>query len=129
MKKSQIKILIVDDIPEYLDVIEALLPESYTVEKATALMEAKEKIEKAPPDLAIIDVRLKEEDETNKEGLELLQWIKKHYPALPVIMISAYKEFEFRAESLALGAEYFLEKPIKPEHLLEAITKVLEKKK
>ena len=125
MKNSQDRILVVDGIPEYLDVIGVILPEEYAVDKALSLEEAKEKIKENPPDLAIIDVRLNEEDETNKEGLELLRWIKENYPSIKVIMISAYREFEFRTESLALGAEFFLEKPLNPETLAEAVKNAL----
>ncbi len=126
-KKS--KILVVDDIPEYLDVIEVMLSEKFDIEKAKTLKEAMEKTEEIKPDIAVVDVRLNEEDESNKEGLEFLKWIKKNYPTIPVIMISAYKEFEFRAESLSLGAEYFLEKPINIKNFIDVINKVYGKKK
>ncbi len=129
MKTSQNekKILIVDDIPEYVDIIEMLMPEDYRIEKASGLDQAKEIVEKEDFALAIVDVRLKEADATNKEGLEFLRWIKGKNPGIPVIMISAYKEFEFRAESLSLGAQYFLEKPINPQNLLDAINNILGK--
>jgi len=124
-----VKILVVDDIPEYLDIFEIMLPDEYIVDRALSLEEAMNKIENSPPDIAIVDVRLNEEDEANKEGLELLRWIKKNYPEIAVIMISAYKEFEFRVESLENGAEYFIEKPVNPQVIVERIKEILEKKK
>jgi len=121
-----IKILIVDDIPEYVETIKFMLPEEYEKDEAYSIKEAKEKLQKSKYDLAIIDVRLDEKDEENKEGLLLLEWIKENYPETKVIMISAYKEFEFRIESLQKGANFFLEKPIDPEILMEAINRTFK---
>ncbi len=115
-------ILIVDDIPEYVDAIEMMLPdESLKVEKAYSKTEAIEKISLTQPYITIIDVRLKEDELDNKEGIELLKWIKANYPQVKVIMVSAYKEFEFKTESLSSGADYFLEKPIKPSVFKEIL--------
>lgn len=120
------KAIIVDDIHQYVEQIEILIPENFEKQKAYSLREAMEKFEKERFDLAIIDVRLVEKDEQNKEGLILLEWVKKNYPQTKVIMISAYKEFEFRMESFEKGADFFLEKPIDPEILKEAIKRCFE---
>lgn len=131
------KVLIVDDIPEYVEMlkeyvemIKAKFPdEKFLCIEAFNYNEAVEKLKKEEFSLAIIDVRLDEKDEENKEGLKLLSWIKENKPEVKVIMISAYKEFEFRIESLSKGAEFFLEKPLDFEILSEAIKKCKETKK
>lgn len=119
-------VLLVDDIPEYVDTMEMNLPEGCRAVTAYSVEDAKAAVGKEAPDLAVLDVRLKEADADNREGLELLKWIKAHHPALPVIMISAYREFEFEAESLVLGAEYFLRKPVQPDEFRETVKKVLK---
>ena len=120
-------VLLVDDIPEYVDTMELNLPDGCHGIAAYSSEAARVIIAKEQPDLAILDVRLKEAEAENREGLELLKWIKTNHPAIPVIMISAYREFEFEAESLALGAEYFLRKPVQPDEFRETVGRVLRK--
>jgi len=96
--KNNKRILIVDDIPEYLDDFKMLLPESTEAVKAHSIKKAIALIKQSTPNLCIIDVRLDEDNPENLEGMELLRWIKKIYPAIPVIMVSAYHEFEFELD-------------------------------
>ncbi len=119
-------VLLVDDIPEYVDTMELNLPEGCRAVAAYSAEEAKAVMGKEVPGLAVLDVRLNEADSDNREGLDLLKWIKANHPDLPVIMISAYREFEFEAESLVLGAEYFLRKPVQPDEFRETVKKVLK---
>ena len=119
------KILIVDDIPEYLDTLEVYLEDRFEVLKALSLEEAKNILNDTRVDLAIIDIRLKENDPENKEGLELLTWLKEKYPDVKVIVMSAYREFDFAVEALNLGADYFMRKPLEPEELNEVINKLI----
>ena len=120
-------VFLVDDIPEYVDTMELNLPDGCRAVHAFSVEEAKAAFGKETPDLAVLDVRLNEADSENREGLELLKWIKAFHPEVPIIMISAYREFEFEAESLALGAEYFLRKPVQPEEFRECVSKVLKR--
>ena len=119
-------VLLVDDVPEYVDTMELNLPEGCRAVAAHSAEEAKSAFRKETPDLAVLDVRLNEADSENREGLDLLKWIKAFFPPVPVIMISAYREFEFEAESLTLGAEYFLRKPVQPDEFRACVEKVLK---
>lgn len=118
-------VMLVDDIPEYADAMELNLPESCRSVSVHSAAEARLLMVNTSPDLAVLDIRLNEAEEDNREGLELLKWIKSHHPFTPVIMISAYKDFEFEVESLTLGAEYFLRKPIQPNEFRSCVKKVL----
>jgi len=64
---------------------------------------------------------------TNKDGLVFLEWMKMNYPDIPVIMMSAYKEFDLAVDALNLGAEYFLKKPINLVEL-KGVLKTIEEK-
>ena len=119
-------VLLVDDIPEYVDTMELNLPEECLAVRAYSAENAKFEIWKETPALAVIDVRLNEADTENREGMELLKWIKAFHPTVPVIMISAYRDFEYEAESLSLGAEYFLRKPVQPDEFRELVKKVIK---
>lgn len=121
------KILIVDDIEEYLTSLENALKNEYKIVKAKTLEEAKEKMKKEKIDIAIVDIRLSEKDMSNKDGLVFLEWVKMNYPEVPVIMMSAYKEFDLAVEALNLGAKYFLKKPINLIELKGVLKTIKEK--
>jgi CheY-like chemotaxis protein len=46
------------------------------------------------------------------DGLDLLPEVKRHYPELPVMMVTAYGDDERRRRAKELGALEFLTKPI-----------------
>jgi DNA-binding NtrC family response regulator len=115
------RILIVDDITGYLEIVEMYLPPDAQVCKASNLSDAKHLTDAEPLDLAIVDVRLNEADGSNREGLEFLEWAQGHHPDLPVVMVSAYRGFEFETEAYALGAHDFIHKPVDPDRLAEAV--------
>lgn len=121
-------ILIVDDIEEYLDSLANALRDEYDVLKARTLEEAKSLASKHRIDIALVDIRLSEEDMTNRDGLVFLEWMKMNYPEIPVVVMSAYQEFDLAVDALNLGAEYFLKKPINLIELKGVLERVLSKK-
>lgn len=116
------KILVVDDIGEYAMVLEMYFPEDAEACAATSDTEARTFFaEQGPVALAIVDVRLNENDTSDTSGMELLSWIRANYPVTPVIMMSAYQSFEYEAEALERGAYCFLRKPLQPDQIKEAL--------
>ena len=118
-------VLIVDDIEEYLDTIEGFIEDDFKSFKARNLQEAKKIIERETVDIALVDIRLDEDDPENKEGLDLLKWIREKQPDLPVVVMSAYREFDYAVEALNLGAKYFIKKPVNPEELLRILKELI----
>lgn len=119
------KILIVDDIEDYLGSLENALKGDFEIIKARSLSEAKEKMTNSIK-LALVDIRLKEDDPENRDGLIFLEWVKMNFPGIKVIIMSAYREFDRAVEALNLGAEYFLRKPINLVELKGTIKTMLE---
>jgi two-component system response regulator AtoC len=119
------RILIVDDIPEYIDTIEAYLEDRLEVLKAGGLQEAKNILTENLVAIAIVDIRLKEDDPENKEGLELLRWIKEQMPDVKIIVMSAYREFDYKIEAIEAGADYFIPKPLNPDELNSIVDRLL----
>lgn len=118
------KVLIVDDRQDYLASLQAALARDYDVTTASTVEEARAAFTN---DLAaaLLDIRLVENDPGNVDGLRLLEWLKQQRADLPVIMMSAYREFELAVHALNLGASYFLRKPIalaEVRTVLEAFT-------
>ncbi len=104
---NPIKVLIVDDEISILNKIAAYLEdknlEAYT---ATGISGALEILKKNRIDIAIVDVVL-----DGASGIELLGQIRKEYPGLEVIMISAHNNMEMVIQAMHEGAVDFLRKP------------------
>ncbi len=117
MKK---KILIVDDIKQYLIQLENLLEDYFECFTAQTIEDAQKIYNNENIDVALIDIRLKDED-FNKDGILLLEWIKKQNANLPVVMISGYQQFDYAVDALNMGADYFIKKPFNPDSLIEKL--------
>jgi DNA-binding NtrC family response regulator len=76
-----------------------------TIEKAKELLDDTTQV-------VLIDVRLSEDDENNRDGLIFLKWAKERFPETPMIMMSAYTDFDSAVEANNSGASFFLKKPI-----------------
>lgn len=119
------KILIVDDLEKYLMQLENLLEDYFECFTAKDMQSAREIYENNDIDIALVDIRLKDED-FNKDGLKLLEWIKEKSPDTPVVMISGYQQFDYAVDAVNLGADYFIKKPFPPDALVEKLKELTE---
>lgn len=122
---AMVKILIVDDREDYLRALTSALRSEFDIVTARSLDEAIERMD-ASIEIALVDVRLSEEDEQNRDGVRFLEWVKKNYPDVPVLMMSAYRDFDAAVEALNLGADYFLKKPIDLRELRQLLRSFAE---
>ena len=110
------RILVVDDEKEIADVIELYLKnEGFEVEKFYTGKDALASIEKAAPDMALLDVMLPDID-----GFEVLQKIREKYN-FPVIMLTAKTEYMDKINGLMLGADDYMAKPFNPLELIARV--------
>jgi DNA-binding NtrC family response regulator len=117
------KILIVDDEPFNLDLLEQELADlGYASECACDGKQALEKIAKLEPDLVLLDYRMPE-----MNGIDVLREIRQRNKNLPVIMITAYGTIDVAVEAVKAGADDFITKPFDPEHLAVVVKKALER--
>ena len=77
-------------------------------------------IKEAKPDLALVDVSLKDSD-----GIELLKELRSAVPELPVLILSMHDESLYAERALRAGARGYIMKQEAPQTLLSAIRKVL----
>ena len=110
------KILVVDDVQDYLNSLARALSGEHVVLTASDLEQAQQIIDNTI-ELALLDIRLSEQDTANRDGILLLSRIKEKYPQIAVIMMSAYRDFDAVADALNLGASYYLKKPISMREL------------
>ena len=108
---DMIRVLILDDSSDYLRALRGALRQEFEVLTAENLDGAKALLDEVVG-VVLIDVRLSEADEANREGLVFLQWAKERHPGVPMLMMSAYRNFDAAVEALNTGADYFLRKPI-----------------
>ena len=119
------KILIVDDEPFNLDVLEQELTDlGYAVERASEGAQAFSEIDKLAPELVLLDYLM-----PGMNGIEVLHAIRKTHKDLPVVIVTAHGSIELAVEAIKAGADDFITKPFDPEHLALVVKKNLERAK
>ena len=70
-------------------------------------------------DLVLLDIAM-----PGSDGLEVLQILRREYPALPVLMLSTYPEKQYAVRCIKLGAGGYLNKSANPDDMVAAVRKV-----
>jgi adenylate cyclase len=119
-------ILVVDDLPQNVRLLEAVLaPRGYAVVEATSGRAALERMASAPIDLVLLDILMPEMD-----GYEVCRALRAD-PAtrfLPVVMITASGEQE-KVAAIEAGADDFIAKPFDQAELLARVGSLLRIKR
>nr|WP_257231676.1 sigma-54 dependent transcriptional regulator [Acinetobacter sp. YH12023] len=89
---------------------------------AHRLDEAKKALSTYSYDACLTDLNL-----PDGNGLQLLDWMNEHCPALPVAVLTAYGNMDIAIAALKAGAFDFVSKPINPKHLEQLLQKALNK--
>ena len=129
---GQGSILIIDDDPDITEAMSVVLKNrGYDVRSAQDGSEGMTRLKEAKPDLIILDVMMR----TSQEGFELSRELKHHaqYRDIPILMLTGVQQktgLDFKpaaGDESWLPAEEFLDKPVKPEVLLEKVENLLDK--
>jgi CheY-like chemotaxis protein len=129
---GQGRILIIDDDPDITEAMTVVLEnKGYTVASAADGSAGMEQVQSERPDLIILDVMMR----TSQEGFELSRQLKgsAEYKDIPILMLTAVKDktgLDFKStagDESWLPVEGFLDKPVKPEVLLEKVASLLSK--
>jgi len=121
--KSKIKILVVDDHPIVRERLAELINQEADLnvcaeaEDSHAALAA---LQTATPDLAIVDITLKD-----TYGIELIKQIKERYPKLPILVLSMHDESLYGERALRAGAKGYLTKQEATKKVVPAIRKIL----
>jgi CheY-like chemotaxis protein len=111
------RLLIVDDDPDIRQVLQDRLESfGYTVETAGNAFEAVLALGKTLPNGILLDFMLPVMD-----GLQVLQEIRRLYPMLPVVIITANEDERFAARAMAAGADEVLFKSVENEHFKQVV--------
>jgi len=119
------KILIVDDDPDILDVLEITLSEeNYTILKALDGEEAMKIIKSKNLDLVLLDYNM-----PKMNGRQVCQEVKKDLlmQYLPIVMLTGKGEVTDKIDGLDAGADDYIVKPFEPKELLARIRMILRR--
>ncbi len=115
-------ILILDDEQNYLLILEAMLSdEGY---KITALSDPETGLaflDESEVDLVITDMKM-----PKLTGSDVLAHVKKNFPHIPVIIMTAFGSIESAVEAMKIGAFDYITKPFANEELLLSVTKAAQ---
>lgn len=118
------RILVVDDEPRYLRLMEAnLITEGFEVIKATNGQEAVDRVALSEPDLVLLDIMMPIVD-----GFTACERIRE-FSMVPIIMVTARGEENARVRGLNLGADDYIVKPFSATELVARVRAVLRRVK
>jgi len=125
---AKIRILVVDDIAQNAELLEALLvPAGYEVSKTTSGKEALDKFRQGRPDLILLDLMM-----PSMNGYQVCQTLRKDIDnaSLPIIAITAVMDQpEDYGSALTAGFDAYIIKPFKKEELISKIEDLLSQAK
>jgi len=122
-EKTKTRILIVDDHPVVREGLASILDHEQDLQvcgQAEDAAGALKVIAETKPDIAIVDISLKQSD-----GIELTKTLKARYPDIAVIVLSVHDESVYAERVLLAGAKAYLMKDAVSEHIVTAIRRVL----
>lgn len=115
-------ILVVDDVPDNISVLAAILRDHYKIKPAPNGQVALKIAGSAnPPDLILLDIMMPIMD-----GYEVIKNLKSNPETekIPVIFVTAKSDNFEEEKGFELGAAGYLTKPVNPDEVLETVKKI-----
>jgi len=120
--QNKIKLLLVDDEPEFLKTVsERLALNDFDVVAVSNGGEAITSAEKGFFDVAVVDFQM-----PGMDGTQVLKALKERHKYLEIIMLTGHATINSAVECTKLGAFKYLEKPYNFEKLVEVIQEAYE---
>ncbi|MBM3241942.1 response regulator [Candidatus Poribacteria bacterium] len=115
-------ILVVDDELDTVRVLERILKKrGYDIHLAFDGLEALGKLHSNHFDLIITDLLM-----PNLDGIQLLSRIRKEWPTLPVLVITAVDDEQTHRQVLSMGARAYLRKPFERKQLFDIVAEIMQ---
>jgi two-component system nitrogen regulation response regulator NtrX len=123
------KIIIVEDYADWRDLLGGMLQrEGHAVQSAASLNDAREALHRTKDlDLAILDIRLVEIDDTNEDGMQLLAEIRQSHPFTRVIMITGHGNMKTQRKAFRefRAFDFFRKEQFDSEEFRRAVTEAV----
>ena len=108
-----LKLLVVDDEEEICDFLRSFFEErNFKVSTALSGEEALKKMETEQPDVCLLDIKM-----PGLDGIQVLKEVKRRFPRIKVIMVTAIETTEKIEEAVRMGADNYITKPLSLEYL------------
>jgi len=118
-------VLVVEDDADIATVLrdrlQAMGHEVKTVGDGKTALDA---LQRVTPGLLFLDIHL---PDPKLNGIEILKWVRKEWPDLPAIVMTAFGSIPLAVEAMKEGATDFITKPFDPDYLNIVIGKSLER--
>jgi putative two-component system response regulator len=124
--KNKPEILIVDDIPQNIRLLEAfMIPQGYEIFTAATGKEALSKLDKNQIDLILLDVMMPDMD-----GYEVTKRIRQDEKTrlLPIILVTALRDTKDRVTGIEAGCDDFISKPVDKTEVVARVKSLLKVK-
>jgi len=119
--KKMKKVLIIEDEGDICLLLNIMLKgKDIDLEHVNNLTNAKEYLEKESPSLILLDNRL-----PDGLGMDFIQFLKKNYPDIKIVMISGFHPDLTKEIALMNGADIYLEKPFTKEQVYQSVQELL----
>jgi two-component system nitrogen regulation response regulator NtrX len=116
------RILVIDDEAAIRDMMRMILEyEGYECLVAATGQEALTQMERTPPDLVFLDIKM-----PGMDGLEVLTRVRSLDEGVPVVMISGHATISDAVAATKLGAFDFIEKPLASERVLVTVRNAID---
>ena len=122
MSNDQTRLLLIDDEKNYLLVLEALLLDAgYTVTALNDPETALAFLDESEVDVIITDMKM-----PKLSGKDVLEHVKRDYPHIPVLIMTAFGSIESAVDVMKMGAFDYITKPFANDELLLSIQNAAE---
>src|SRR5690242_6450292 len=122
MPRKVPQILTVDDDAVTCELLcEVFTREGFNVAFANSGEAALVEVARHPPDLLLSDIRMK----TRLDGLSLLEIVRREYPSVPVVLMTAFGSIETAVRAVKEGAFDYISKPFNIDELVAIVRRAL----
>ncbi|CAK7069161.1 MAG: Regulatory protein AtoC [Desulfovibrio sp.] len=122
MNDQQTHILLIDDEKNYLLVLETLLSDAgYSITSLNDPESALAFLEDSEVDVVVTDMKM-----PKISGREVLEHVRKNYPHIPVLIMTAFGSIESAVEVMKFGAFDYITKPFSNDELLLSLQNAAE---
>src|SRR5579862_3934815 len=119
--KKEVKVLIVDDELDICYLLSGVMRQrNFRAGFVTSLSDASIALRNDTPSLLFLDNRL-----PDGYGLDFVPYVKKNYPDIKIVVITAHDSINDKSRAFAGGADLFIGKPLNREIVNKAIDQLI----
>jgi len=121
------RILVADDQTDILQALRLLLDDAgFDTDLVTSTDSALERLSRQPYDLLLMDLNYSRDTTSGREGLDLLERVRRHDGTLPVVVMTGWGTIETAVEAMRRGARSFVQKPWDDATLVDVVRREIE---